>query len=146
MTGDTTLINFVRESSVDDNDTPLDPLDDVTTYTSPRIYQSTSIDGAPRIKPFIMYRQTSDVQRFRGDDGDLVRSSGFMIFVHDEPGDYLRIDSVIDRLKVLFQDITDQPNRIIRSTWVETSDDLRDDDMGTILRYGRVQVLYKEAS
>lgn len=119
-------------------DTPL-----ITAVTS-QIHQSTSLDAAPHLKPFIMYRQTSDVQRFRGDDGDMVRSSGYMIFAHDEPGDYMRIDTIIGHLKRLFQDITDQPNGIIRSNWIETSDDLRDDDMGTIIKFGRVQILYRE--
>lgn len=146
MMADTPLINMVRETFVDDNDTPSDPLDDITTYSAARIFQSTSLDAAPHEKPFIMYRQTSDVQRFRGDDGDMVRSAGFMIFVHDEPGDYMRIDTVIGHLKRLFQDVTDQTNGIIRSNWVETSDDLRDDDMGTIIQFGRVQILYRETS
>lgn len=118
----------------------------LATIVGERIMQSTSIDAAPHTKPFILYRQTSDVPRFRGDDGDMVRSSGFMVFAHDEPGDYMRIDTIMGHLKRLFQDITDQPNGIIRSTWVETSDDLRDDDMGTIIQFGRVQILYRESS
>jgi hypothetical protein len=44
-----------------------------------RISQSTSIDKAPHSFPFIMYRQTSDIDFHRGDDQDAVRSSGYMI-------------------------------------------------------------------
>ena len=110
-----------------------------------RIHQSTSIDVAPAVKPFLMYRQTSDVERFRGDDGDAVRAIGYLVFAHDRAGDYGRIDTIMDHLKRLFKDTHDQANGIIRSTWIETSDDLRDDDMGTIIQFGRVQILYRES-
>lgn len=110
---------------------------------TPRIYQSTSLDAAPHEKPFIMYRQTSDVQTVRGDDGDRVRQVGYMIFCHDLPGDYMQIDTMIDRLKFLFGDTVDQPQGIVRSEWVESSEDLRDEDMGTIIRYARILVKYR---
>lgn len=142
MVDDAALMVLVGTTVVDDNDTPLDPGDDTTTIV-PRVYQSTSLNAAPHEKPFIMYRQTSDVQNFRGDDGDVIRQKGYMIFAHDVPGDYMRIDTVIDRLRVLFGDVTDQAEGVVRSTWLETSDDLRDEDMGTILKYGRILVTYR---
>lgn len=108
-----------------------------------RIFASTSLDAAPHDKPFIMYRQTSDVPLTRGDDKDQNRQNGFMIFAHDIPGDYLRIDMMIEQLKVLFGDVEDQSAGIINSSWFETSDDLRDEDMGTIVKYGRITVKYK---
>jgi hypothetical protein len=107
------------------------------------IHQTTSILVAPHEKPFIIYRQTSDNELMRGDDGDTCRSAGYQLFVHDVAGDYLQIDSIMLGLQVLFKDTIDQPNRIIRSRWIETSDDWRDDDMGTIMKYGRIQVNYK---
>lgn len=143
MATDPTLLLTIGTSvTTDPMETPGDPSDDVTTVT-PRVYQSTSINAAPHLKPFIMYRQTSDVQSFRGDDGDVIRQKGYMIFVHDTPGDYMRIDTLIGRLRVLFGDVVDQAEGIVRSTWLETSDDLRDEDMGTILKYGRILVTYR---
>ncbi len=106
-----------------------------------RIYASTSLTTAPKVFPFIMYRQTSDVEIFRGDDSDKVRSNGYMIFCHDVPGDYLQIDAMIAELRRLFADTNDPNEGIVRSRWVDTSDDLRDDDMGTITKYVRIQVL-----
>jgi hypothetical protein len=107
------------------------------------VHQSTSLNASPHLKPFIMYRQTSDVGNFRGDDGEQARSNGYMIFVHDVPGDYLKIDDVMEQLKTLFQDIVDQANGVVKSFWLETSDDIRDDDMGTIMKFARVQVIYR---
>lgn len=143
MVNDATLLTYVGTSIVTDPmNTPGDPLDDVTTVT-PRVHQSTSINVAPTLKPFIMYRQTSDVEFFRGDDGDTVRSCGFMIFCHDAPGDYMQIDEMIDALQTLFKDTNDPTNGIVRSRWSNTSEDLRDDDMGTITRFASIQVLYR---
>lgn len=118
-------------------DTPLAAL------INTQVYQSTSLVVAPSQRPFVLYRQTSDVQSFRGDDGDRVRQSGFMIFAHDIPGDYLRIDTIMDRFKILFGDTSDSAQGIVRSTWLEDSEDLRDDDMGTITRFARILVKYK---
>lgn len=115
----------------------------MTALVDDRIFQSTSIDVAPKTFPFIMYRQTSDVERFRGDDTDSVRSIGYMIFAHDVPGDYMQIDSLMDVLKELFRDTYDQAAGVVRCRLGEISDDLRDDDMGTITKFARVQVLYK---
>jgi hypothetical protein len=108
-----------------------------------RIHQSTSLDAAPHTKPFIMYRQTSDIDIFRGDDGDACRQVGYMVFVHDTPGDYLRIDDTMKLLMGLFKDTIDQEAGVVRSRWLETSDDLRDDDMGTIMKFARIQVTYR---
>lgn len=119
------------------NDTP------IATAVQDRVFQATSIDKAPTIKPFIVYRQTSDVDFLRGDDHDTVRSCGYMILVHDLPGDYVRIDLVMRFLQDLFKDTNDGQNSVIRSRWIETSDDQRDDDMGTIMKYCRIQVFYR---
>ena len=113
----------------------------VGTDPNQRIYQSTSVDTAPKVYPFIMYRATSEVDRFRGDDQNQVRSTGYMIFCHDVPGDYLQIDEMLAELYRLFADTRDLAEGVVRSHWVEVSDDLRDDDMGTITKYARVQVL-----
>lgn len=106
-------------------------------------HQSTSLDVAPHLKPFLMYRQTSDVEVFRGDDDEAVRRVGYMIFVHDVPGDYMTIDARLADLKALFSGTVDQANGIIRSRWLETSDDNRDEDMGTIMKFARVEVTYR---
>lgn len=143
MMNDATLATIIGTPVVTDPmNTPLDPLDDVTTLV-PRVYQSTSLNAAPHDKPFIMYRQTSDIVRFRGDDSTVVRQVGYMIFAHDIPGDYLRIDSILSRLEFLFGDVEDQAEGVVNSTWLESSDDLRDEDMGTITKFGRILVLYR---
>lgn len=107
-------------------------------------HASTALEHTPHLKPFILYRQTSDVAFFRGDQRDQHRRTGYMIFAHDVPGDYLVIDDIIEELKILFQDTHDPANGIVESLWTETSEDHRDDDMGTIMKYARIQITRKE--
>lgn len=136
---DSALLLIIGTSVTDDQGTT-DPLDDTVTVV-PRVFASTRVITAPKLKPFIMYRQTSEVEGFRGDDGAHTLTTGFMIFAHDEPGDYLKIDTMIGHIRRLFADIVDQAEGIVRSRYIETSDDLRDDDMGTIMKYARIQVI-----
>lgn len=107
------------------------------------IHQTSAVEHTPVLKPYLIYRQTSDVPTMRGDGIEQHRTLGYMIFAHDVPGDYLLIDAIIERLKDLFMDVVDQANRVVKSLWIETSDDVRDDDMGTIMKFARIQVTYK---
>jgi len=107
------------------------------------VHQTTSVEHTPHLKPYLIYRQTSDTSTMRGDDVEQFRTLGYMIFAHDVPGDYLKIDAILEVLRTLFQDIVDQANGVVKSLWLETSDDDRDDDMGTILKFARIQVTYK---
>lgn len=116
----------------------------VVLLTPGGIHASSSTDIAPHQKPFIMFRRTSDVENFRGDDGDVTRTSGFMIFVHDLEGDYLEIDRILGLLEDRFAGVKDPASKVIRCRWLETSEDLRDEDMGTITKFARLQVEYKK--
>lgn len=121
--------------------------DDVTLagLVGDRIYAATSLreDDATRslTKPFIVYRVWGSRPELRGDDSDKKRREVFQLFVHDEPGDYGKIDDILTRLYELFADVRDQEAGII-SEWLEMSEDFRDDDMHTIMRYCRIHIKY----
>lgn len=108
-----------------------------------RIYQSTALQEVPATKPYIMYRYLADVPELRGDDSTPVNRQAFMVMVHDLPGSYVRIDEILQILRGLFRDTSDPSADIIRCNWVDDSEDLRDDVMGTILRWSRYRYLYK---
>lgn len=59
------------------------------------------------------------------------------IWVHDQPGDYTRIDSIIRRIKQIFDGLTPVQHStgwLLEIEWVTDSDDLTDDGHGTITR------------
>lgn len=115
----------------------------INQFVTGRVFQSTSLSTTPHQKPFIMYRQTSDVIAVKGSDHEEVRNIGYLIFVHDIPGSYSRIDLVMQLVKARFADTKYPPAGVIRSTWIDTSDDQRDEDMGTIMKFARIQVVQK---
>lgn len=69
----------------------------------------------------------------------------FQVFAHDRPGDYLRLDSMMARLRTLF---TMNPpvvpdERFISSTWLEVSGDVpQDPQTGSISKFIRCQVVH----
>ena len=115
----------------------------ITADVADRVFQDTSLreDEATRgiTRPFIVYRVWGLRPEFRGDDSDVKRREVFQWFVHDEPGDYTRIDRILENLYTLFADTRDQDAGVI-SEWLEMSEDFRDDDMNTIMRYCRTQI------
>lgn len=105
------------------------------------VHETTAILKTPDQKPFLIYRSTSVNSTLRGDDQDRAMQEGFMVFIHDVAGDYLRVDGIIEQVRQLFRDANaGGDTAIISVTWLETSEDLRDDDLGTIFRYSRFQV------
>ena len=107
------------------------------------MHASTSLEKTPELKPFIMFRLSAHRPGNRGDDVDVDRLESYQLFVHDVPGDYLQIDSIIKRLKDLLVNVKDPAAGISRVIWLEDSEDFRDEDMGTILRYARIQIRYR---
>lgn len=106
------------------------------------VHASTKLQEAPELKPFLMYRAIAHRPRNRGDDADITREETFLLFVHDVPGSYVKIDALLEALRTKYVNRKDTDNGISRCFWVEDSEDFRDEDMGTILRYARITVRY----
>lgn len=104
---------------------------------------TTHQEVTPALKPFLIHRVLAHRPATRGDDDDITRAESFLLFVHDVPGDYMKIDDILARMKVLLQNYKNAEQGIARVTWIEDSEDFRDEDMGTILRYSRYQVRYQ---
>lgn len=115
----------------------------LVTATPGGIHQSRSIKEVPALKPYIMYRYLADTPRLRGDDSDRTGQRSFMVMVHDVPGSYVRIDSVLALVKALFSDVDSPADDVIRCTWTDTSEDFSDEAMGTILKWHRFRYQYK---
>lgn len=106
------------------------------------VHASTSLAKTPELKPFLMYRSVAHRPGDRGDDADINRNETYLVFVHDVPGSYVKIDAILAKLKLVFNNTKDGAAGVGRSLWVEDSEDFRDEDMGTIMRYARITVRY----
>lgn len=86
----------------------------------------------PQARPFLQLRWG------RNDEGlDVVTRRNLVIWVHDQPGDYGRIDSIISRLRALILSLAAQPNVdgwLMGAEWAGDSEDLTDDGHRTIAR------------
>jgi hypothetical protein len=93
---------------------------------------ATDVD-TPAQRPFLQLRWG------RTDFGlDVVTVRTLNIWVHDEPGDYGRIDSIILRLRELLPTLEGQSNgsgHLVAVEWAGDSEDLADDGHKTITRY-----------
>lgn len=86
----------------------------------------------PQNRPFLQIRWG------RNDEGlDVVTRRNVVIWVHDEPGDYARIDTIILRLREFLPSLIGQTNGlgwVVGVEWAGDSEDLSDDGHKTITR------------
>lgn len=106
-------------------------------YVEDRIWQNTALEHVPEIKPFLVYRFGARTSPLRGDDTVAIWSQAIQVFAHDVPGDYVQIEEI---LRVVHTLLIPSTNPTV--TWLEDSEDLRDDDFGTILKWSRYQLSY----
>jgi hypothetical protein len=86
----------------------------------------------PQTRPFLQMRWGRNSVGL-----DVVTRRDVTIWVHDEPGDYGRIDSIILRLRQLLPELVGQSNglgHLMAVEWINDSEDLADDGHGTIAR------------
>lgn len=86
----------------------------------------------PSERPFVQLRWNNTIPGLGTvDRRDLV------VWVHDEPGDYDRIDSIIRRIKTIMGSLVGLPHEeghLMTCEWTGDSADLTDDGHGTITR------------
>ena len=102
-------------------------------------YQSTSIDEVPTVKPFALYRFSTQDPDLRGDDTNIARRQFAQVFFHTERGDFGPLDDIISH----FESLVDgqSSDDVIKCTWGGTSEDLIDPEFNTITRYVTLEIL-----
>ena len=98
----------------------------------------STYEEVPADKPFIVIRFDATV-RDVGDD------QGVVIWVHDEPLGYTRIDAVIQAIKNALVGPVAQPDAIL-CDWAGDSGDLSDDAQGTVLRTSSYRLLGRRSA
>lgn len=89
----------------------------------------------PQARPFLQLRWgTNEIGLNKTD----VSRRNLLIWVHDIPGDYGRIDSIVRRLRALLPTLEGQfdgSGWLMAAEWTGDSEDLSDDGHETITRY-----------
>jgi len=105
-----------------------------------RIFQrGSTLDGIPPTDevPYIVYNLGQGF--VKGPSALKARQQGLQVWVHDEPGDYFRIDEILTRVKEVLEEVdAGAPIGFLEIRQFETSQDLWDNLLKHLVRYSRL--------
>lgn len=115
----------------------------VEGFVGDRIYQGESMDKAELVRPFLVYRVGNETNELMSEDEaeKMPHRVFFQVYIHDNPADYTRIDDICQAVRNALVGGPYPTWNIYRVNYLETSRDLDDDTMRTILRYVRFQAV-----
>lgn len=93
------------------------------------VYGAGSLKGSPAKKPFLVLRFGPKVRRRQ--EGPYSRT--LEVWIHDEPGDYMQIESLIPLVRAQLEGQVALPGAV-SCEWSGDSSDLADDGFNTITR------------
>lgn len=114
---------------------------DVQAFCDDRIYQGESLDHSELVRPFIVYRVGNETSELFSEDAQTPHRVFFQVYLHDTPADYMRIDEGVKAVIKALKGARDPAYKILRVNYLETSRDLDDSELRTILRYVRFQAV-----
>lgn len=113
-----------------------DPI--IAGHVSDRIVQRGSWDmkgqAPPEQLPYLVYNMSESVQS--GPTSLRATQRYVQLWCHDEPGDYYRIDEILQQAKVVIEAIPQQ-DMFMDARFINQSPDLFDDLLDHIVRYSR---------
>lgn len=116
------------------NDGPL------SAVVADRVIQGGGLRDANVTVPFIVYHLGNDTDENLAESGPAPHRQFFQVYVHDDSGDYTRIDNIGYLVKNALRNGTDRGD-ILTIRYLETSQDLSDETLNTIFRYLRFQFI-----
>lgn len=114
---------------------------------NPRVFAKKSMTSSVEQHPYLVYKMATNTAEDLAEDIEVSRQF-ITIFVHDhsdgETGDYMRIDSVIEQIKKALVLQSSAADGVIAVKYLETSQDLNDETLNTVMKYIRLQAITKE--
>ena len=121
-------------------------LSTLTTVPAERVFAKKSMRSSVEDHPYIVWKLGNNTSN-QFSETEHISNQFIQIFVHDytdsEVSDYSRIDTVIEELKSTLQNAYGPEDGVIQTTYLETSQDLNDETLGTIMKYVRFQSIVK---
>lgn len=107
----------------------LSTFSEITDVVGDRIIGAGGLEGSVNEKPFIVLLMDPETPGpFPG-----ASTSGGVVAVHDEPGDYLRTDTLLRAVRRRLSGQVGSPGAVA-CQWLGDSQDLSDESLGTIYR------------
>lgn len=118
----------------------------LTDVSASAIYGAGGLIAAPRVRPFVALRFGAETPELSDGDRPSATSTRLTVYVHDDPGDYLRIARILGNVRSVFAgNATGMTGGGIMGVWEGDSGDLSDDLYGTIMKYGEFRLVGKVA-
>lgn len=112
-----------------------------------RVFAKKSMTSANEVYPFLVYKFGQNSSEGFSESIEPTRQF-LQIFVHDyadaHSGDYLRIDDVLAELKRTLGNQSSAGDGVITARYLETSQDLNDETLNTVMKYIRFQLILLE--
>lgn len=106
-----------------------------------RFFQGESMLTSVVVKPFLVYTIGNATDVLLSEEMDTPERQFFQVYIHDEGGDYTRIDNGVRLVKNLLRHQQNADAGVMDIIYLETSRDLDDQTMQTIMRYIRFQAI-----
>lgn len=105
-----------------------------------RVFQQGSMLTGQNFKPFLIYTVGNNTDEGMSDPDTYQPSRQFFqVYIHDDVGDYAQIDDLVNIIRDAFLTAS-LPLNVSGIQYLETSRDLDDPTLQTIMRYMRFQL------
>ncbi len=118
---------------------------------SPRVFAKKTMTSNKEDHPFIVYKLGYSANEDIAEnmpDGKVVARQFLQVWVHDYSdtvtGDYMRIDNVLKQIRAALHMGSSVADGVIHCKYIETSQDLNDETLNTVVKYARFQITVEE--
>lgn len=117
---------------------------DLRNLVGNRVFAKKSMTSSVEEHPYLVFKLGNDTDEALAETVDVHRQF-IQIFVHDYTdetvGDYQKIDDIITELKKILKNGSSAPDGVISVQYLETSQDLNDETLSTVMKYVRFQLI-----
>jgi len=111
------------------------------------VFPRESLHDTVQRKPFIVYGLGNDTnEQLSEDKNHKAHRQFFQVWIHDDGGDYTRIDDLVEIVVNLLQGQAAPSYDITNVHWLETSQEFSDQTFNTLFRYIRFQAIISKGA
>lgn len=118
---------------------------------NPRVYAKKAMTSSNEAHPFIVYKLGFAANEMLAEelpDNQIVQRQFAQVWVHDysdtQTGDYTLIDQVLREVRAALYQGSSAADGVILCQYLETSQDLNDETLNTVMKYARFEIKTEE--